>query len=214
MSKVKSHFDKISSTYDSGKKRYDYYYSNIKKLLSSIIPNKSKVLEVGCGTGDLLASLKPAKGYGMDISSKMIGIATQKHKNLKFSVNFPKDKYEYIFMTDVIEHMEDPLLEFRSISSLMGRNSKFIITMANPLWEPLLMFWERIGLKMKEGPHQRIVFAEIKRFLQMCNLKVIIHDYKLLIPVKIPLLTYLVNRYLEKYLKKYAFIEYIVAQKA
>lgn len=210
---IESHFDKISTKYDRYKKRNRFYYTNLKTLLASIIPRNQKVLEVGCGTGDILSSLKPSLGYGMDISSEMIKLATLKHKNLKFSTKYPSDKYDYIFMSDVIEHLETPETVFKQISKLLTENGAFINTMANPIWEPLLMVWEKLGLKMPEGPHVRIKYEAICSMLEKSNLKIIKHDYKLLIPINIPLITPFVNRYLEKYFKKYAFIEYFVATK-
>lgn len=213
MDKVKSHFDKVSETYDIGKKKYSYYYSNIKLLLSEFVPHNKKVLEVGCGTGDLLASLKSKHGFGMDLSSEMIKIAQKKYTGLKFSTKYPNEKYDYIFMTDVIEHLEKPQVVINKISNLMNKDSIFINTMANPIWEPLLMLWEKLGLKMPEGPHKRIKYKDIELMVNKAGMKIIKHDYKLLFPIKIPIISDFVNTYLEKCFKKYAFIEYFLAKK-
>lgn len=217
--KVEKHFDRVAKNYDLGKNKYSYYYDNLKKLLGSIIPGDAKVFEVGCGTGDLLVSLDPKSGYGMDISDQMIQISKLKYQNLRnivFSTRWPEEKFDYIFMSDVIEHLERPEEIFKEVSRLMdrqslpsdGKKSKFIITMANPIWEPLLMIWEKIGLKMTEGPHKRIRYKDIKILSEKTGMKIVKHDYKLLIPVKVPVLTNFINKYLEKYFKRLAFIEY------
>ena len=213
-SSVEKHFDKVAQSYDSGKHKYSYYYESLKKLLSSMIPKGSRVCEIGCGTGDLLVSLKPKDGYGMDVSGQMIKKAALKYKtlrNLTFSTSWPKKKFDYIFMSDVVEHLEDPQEIFTKISKLMNKNSIYINTMANPIWEPFLMFWEKMGWKMKEGPHDRINYRELKTIMKKAGLKIIKHDYKLLMPIYIPIVTDFVNKYLERYFKKFAFIEYIVA---
>lgn len=213
---VEKHFDNVAKNYDSGKQKYSYYYFNLKKLLRSQIKPNKKVLEIGCGTGDLLVSLKPSKGYGQDISGEMIKIAQYKHKikNISFSTKWPEGKYEYIFMSDVIEHIEKPGKEFKKVSKLMTKKSKFIITMANPIWEPMLIFWESRGWKMKEGPHRRINFKEIEKLLRKSDLKVVKHDYTLLVPVEIPLITKFVNNYFERILKPISFMEYCVSVKS
>jgi len=218
-SSVQKHFDKVAKGYDSGKQKYSFYYENLKKLLGSIIPPNSKVCEIGCGTGDLLSSLKPKFGYGMDVSGEMIKRAKKKHKlkkNLKFSTIWPSSNskhFDYIFMSDVVEHLDDPQGTFQMISRLMDKNSIFVNTMANPIWEPILMFWESRGWKMKEGPHKRIRYIDIKILSKKVGLKIVKHDYKLLIPIKIPLITNFANNYLERFLKPLAFIEYFVAIK-
>lgn len=217
---VRSHFDGIAKDYDFYKAKNKYYYDNLKKLLKSLIPPGKRVLEIGCGTGDLLASLKPKIGYGMDLSSEMIKQARRRYKsekNLHFSTKLliaNRYSLDAIFMSDVIEHLEDPKGTFQKISKLMDKNSLFVNTMANPVWEPLLMFWEHRGWKMPEGPHKRIGYKEIKTVMTGAGLKIIRHDYRLLIPVKIPLITEFANRHLEKYLKRFAFIEYFVAKTA
>jgi hypothetical protein len=116
-------------------------------------------------------------------------------------------------MCDVIEHLENPPEVFSKVSHLMNSKTKFINTMANPIWEPILIVWEKLGLKMKEGPHKRISHNDLSAILEKSGMKVIKHDYKLLIPVQIPFVTNFVNKYLEKPLRKLAFIEYLIAVK-
>lgn len=208
---VEKHFDNLASSYDSYKVRQKYYYDYLKTFLSSLIPKGSEVLEVGCGTGDLIAHLKPKKGFGYDISSKMIDIAKTKHKSVDFSTKWPKRKFKYIFMSDVIEHLEYPEETFYKISRLMNKNSVFICTMANPKVESILIMAEKLRLKMPEGEHKRISFDEVTRLLKRSGMKPVEHDFRLLIPVYIPVFTFLANKYLEKFLRKFAFIEYFVA---
>ena len=42
------------------------------------------MLEIGCGRGDLLASVKPAEGVGVDFSTEMIKRARQRHPELRW----------------------------------------------------------------------------------------------------------------------------------
>lgn len=212
-SAVEKHFDKIAQTYDTYKTRNKFYYSNLKLLLSTLIPTNSNIFEIGCGTGDLIAHLNPTYGFGFDISSKMIAKAKMKHKSIYFSTKWPKRKFKYIFMSDVVEHLENPDKTFSNISKSMNKDSIFICTMANPILEPVLMIAEKLKLKMPEGVHKRIDYAELKQMLHRAGLKVKRHDYKLLIPISIPFVTQLANKYLEPYLRRFSFIEYFTATK-
>jgi len=214
---IERHFDKVALSYDSGKEKYSYYYTNLKKLLLGLIGKNKDVFEFGCGTGELLHSLKLKYGYGFDISSEMVSIAKSKFKNsdnLIFSTDFPKKQFDYIFLSDVIEHLEKPLETFKKLSGLMHKDSKLVLTMANPVWEPMLMFWEKMGWKMPEGPHKRIVFEDLKDVVHSSGMKIVKHDYTLLMPVKIPVVTNFANKYLEKTLRRLCFIEYLVIKKS
>lgn len=219
--KVQTHFDEVAERYDYYKEKNAFYYQNLKKLLKAKIPKQKKVLEVGCGTGDLLASLNPKTGYGFDISSVMVKIASRKHKqkNLWFSTAWPNPKniftppggkWDYIFMSDVIEHLENPTAVFLKIAERMDKRSHLIVTMANPIWEPVLMIAEKFGMKMPEGPHKRISGEKMARIMKKTGLKVKRHGYELLMPVNIPFITSFANKYLEPVFKPLAFIEYFV----
>lgn len=214
---VEKHFDEVAAKYDFYTEKRELHYSTLKKLLKSIIPRGKTVFEIGCGTGDLIASLNPKSGYGFDISSEMIRLAKTKYRggrNLEFSTEWPKGKFDYIFMSDVIEHLESPNETFKKISGLMDSKTVFINTMMNPIWEPIEAVYNFFGWKMPEGPHNRIKYRELRIMIENVGMRIIKHDYMLLMPIKIPILTNFMNRYLEKYLRRFAFIEYFVAIKA
>ncbi len=78
--KAELHFDAIAEEYDYWKEKNSYYYDNLKRLCQSLIPLGSSVAEIGCGTGDILASLKVSRGFGIDISHAMIERAREKHR--------------------------------------------------------------------------------------------------------------------------------------
>jgi len=216
---IEKHFDEVANNYDYYKKKNSFYYQNLKRLLASLIPEKSDVLEFGCGTGDLLASLKPKRGIGFDISSNMVRIATSKYnknRHLHFVDHLPLTFHlspDFVFMSDVIEHLENPSKDFEILSKLMSKKSKLIITMANPIWEPFLIIAEKLRLKMPEGPHRRIKYKDIKTLSEQFGLKITRHDYKLLIPLKLLIITNFVNKYLEKIFKPLCFIEFFVCEK-
>ncbi len=220
-SKILSHFNNIAKDYDYYKQKNKFYYDNLKTLLRDLIPKNSNVLEFGCGTGDLIAFLNPTSGVGYDPSVEMIKIAKSKqslplrgkHKDIRFVTELPQNKFDYVFMSDVIEHLDNPIKEFKNIKNILNKNGKLIITMANPVWEAILLLGEKVGYKMPEGPHIRIKSKELKVKIEQIGMKVIRHDFKLLMPIYIPFLTNFVNSYLERYLKRFCFIEYFAIKK-
>ena len=54
------------------------FHTEDLKFLKEIIPEKSNILELGCGNGQLLASLKPNYGLGIDFSKKLVKEAKKK----------------------------------------------------------------------------------------------------------------------------------------
>jgi 2-polyprenyl-3-methyl-5-hydroxy-6-metoxy-1,4-benzoquinol methylase len=212
-----NHFDRIAKDYDLYKRKNWYYYSSLRNLLKSLtLPNKN-ILEIGCGTGDVLAGLQPKIGMGLDPSTEMITLAQQKYpqKNLGFKVASAEDfrvgeKFDYIIMTDVIEHLADVNRGFSNIGAHLPPDSSLIITMANPAWEPLLLVAEKLRLKMPEGPHHRISFNQIDSICSQNGLRITRHSYTLLCPVFVPILTKFINHFLEPVFRNFCFIEYFI----
>ena len=83
MKNAETHFDEIAREYDFWKNKNGYYYRNLIALYRSLIPSQSSVLEIGCGTGDILVQLEPREGKGIDLSHEMIVIAQKKHADQK-----------------------------------------------------------------------------------------------------------------------------------
>ena len=195
---VEEHFDKIAPDYDDWKRKNSYYYSTIKAFISRIIPHGSNVLEVGCGTGDILASMVPARGVGIDISKKMVELASEKYPRYTF-IHSPienlelEEKFDYIVMVDVVDHVYDVMDVFRSLSKFCHPTTKVILTTISPWWDPILDLMEKISEKMPEGPHNFIEKRILGNMIKMVNFSVNYSGYLLLFPKRIPFLSYLAN---------------------
>src|SRR5215471_12072190 len=62
--------------------RAQFFHQEDLRYLKFLIPAGARVLELGCGTGDLLAALEPAFGVGVDFSAEMIREARAAHPQL------------------------------------------------------------------------------------------------------------------------------------
>lgn len=86
------------------------------------ITGESRVLEVGCGTGNYISAIRAAvecSCWGIDPSFQMLARAKEKHKEIDFrigcgeEIEFPDNYFDFIFSVDVIHHMKDRLRFFR-----------------------------------------------------------------------------------------------------
>ncbi len=157
-SSVGRHFEQIAPGYDRWKQKARYYYDAVKASVAEIVPSGSRVLEVGCGTGDILASLHPDDGVGIDLSPAMIDAAARKHPELRFRVQDlmddpPEERYPYIVAVDVVEHVPDLDRCIASMAAMLAGGGQLVVITANPGWGPILEVAERLGMKMPEGEH-------------------------------------------------------------
>lgn len=127
-------------------------YWGIREALQQITAHnpKPRILEVGCGLGYLTYALSTA-GYdvqGLDISSEAIQNARQHFgdfyicDNLFSYVHAHPATYDVIILTEVIEHVNEPIAFIKTIADLLKQGGKAIITTPNRSLIPDDIIWD------------------------------------------------------------------------
>jgi SAM-dependent methyltransferase len=107
------------------------------EIFEALVPRSAKVLDVGCGRGRCSRALSRA-GYrvvGIDISERAVSEARAAVPDAEFYVRdlasplpFPDASFGAAFMTDVIEHVFDPLTVIREVSRILSPGGHFLIS--------------------------------------------------------------------------------------
>lgn len=200
---VRNHFEVIAGEYDRWKEKSAYYYRLLAEIYRERVPEGAPVLEIGCGTGTLLAALSPANGVGIDVSPRMVEIAAAKHPSLSFRVADaeafdPGQTFDFVIVPDVVEHLSDAGAMFRSARSACHEGTRVIVTSVNPLWAPILHLAEWFGLKMPEGEHRWLPAEELCRMAGDAGFDLAEFSGRILCPKEIPLLANALNRAAER----------------
>ena len=195
------YFDSIATEREKWRKRGAYYHRQLEKYLQYLIPSNSSVIEIGCGTGDLLAALNPERGVGIDISPKMVETAREKFPHLQFETGDLEDlqieeKFDYVVVVETIGHVDDIQSAFRELRKVCKPETRVIIVYYNYLWEPVLKFAEAVGLRMKQPLQHWLPLDDISNLLYLNDFVVIKKGYRFLLPVYIPLVSTFLNRFL------------------
>lgn len=217
---VRNHFNKYASTYDYWKNKAWVYHDEVKLLYKENVSPNKQVLEIGCGTGDILASVNPKIGVGVDISGEMIKLARRRHSELVFKKQDASDlnlkqKFDYIILSDVIDYLPDIYNTMKKVAEVCKRNSRVIISTTNPLWEPVLKLAEKIGQKMPDGPRNWLPHQDLINILELSGFRVEKANFRVLLPKHIPIFSNLLNRSIENLglLRHFGVIQYFVLKK-
>src|SRR6478672_13827276 len=88
--RTRNHLARIAPRRESWINRNSYYYELLSRLLCFLVEPQKKVLSVRCGTGNLLAVVRPCAGKGVDICPEIVTIAQQRNPSFEFAVAFPE----------------------------------------------------------------------------------------------------------------------------
>ncbi len=196
-----NYFENLASNRDKWKKRNRFYHKILERHFSFIIPEGAKVIELGCGTGDLLNAVKPAVGVGVDFSEKMLEIARSKHPNLQFIhadvTDFSTDaEFDYVIISDLLSSLWDIQAVLHNLRKLVTPRTKIIISAYNYMWEPTLKFSEFLGIKAKQPLQSWLSIKDIENLLELEDFEIIKVERKLLFPKYIPIINFIFNVFL------------------
>jgi glycosyltransferase involved in cell wall biosynthesis len=166
-----------------------------------LIPPGSSVLELGCGTGNLLSALKPARGLGLDISAEMIRLARAKFPNLQFEVADAEafhvdEKFDFVVASDLIGELGDITAMLECFHRVSHESTRLVLTFHSPTLEAVLRMAQRAGLAMAPLRQNWVGLDTAKSMLALSDVRVISEEHALLIPVPIPLVATVANRLL------------------
>jgi len=201
--KLANYYDSLAPQRDDFRRKNQYYYSLLDKQYRYFVPEGKKVLEIGCGTGALLAALKPSKGVGVDISPKMIEIAQEKYPSLHFYSGTIQDitieeKFDYIVLSGLVGELEDIQSFLQSLKRFCTHDTRIIIEYYSYLWQAMLRIAESLGRKMPKGEQNWLTFNDISNFLGLAGFEAIKQERTTLLPFNIWGISFLFNKYLAK----------------
>jgi SAM-dependent methyltransferase len=217
---IEHFYDETASKRDFWKRKNHYYHKELERLYKFLIPKGQKVIEIGCGTGDLLYAVEPSHGTGIDIAEKMILIARKKYPQLKFLKGYAEnvkihEKFDYIILSDTIGTLTDVQESFQELHKISDEHSRIIINYYNYLWEPVLLLGEKFGLKMPHILQNWLSKGDIVNLLELSNLEIVKSGTFLLLPAYIPLVSTIVNKYFARLplIRNLCLVNYFVARK-
>ena len=220
-----AHFDRMASERGRWRAKNRYYYDELEGFLCQLVPPHRRVLEIGCGTGELLAKLAPSRGIGLDFSALMIAEANQNHSradhpNLEFRVGDAEaldiqERFDYVVLSDVIGELSDVWRAFRELRRVTSDSSRVVITYFNALWEPMLRVGESLGLKMPQDLQNWLRLDDISNLLSLNGFEVVKQGYRLPAPKRLPGLSMILNDYLGQLplVNRLGLVSYLVARR-
>ncbi|MFH1321425.1 MAG: glycosyltransferase [Bacteroidota bacterium] len=201
--RYKDYFESIAHLRIKGMGVGTYYWKDITRYCDYFSHEDLSVLEIGCGTGELLHGIKGKRKVGIDFSPSMIKYAREQFPDIEFhemSAEKPdlSEKFDLIILSNLIGFIEDVQHVFHELHKVCHPKTKIIITYYNYLWEPVIKFSEWIGIKTKTPPQNWLSQLDINNLLYLAGFDVYRTTKRMLCPVYIPLISNVFNKYIAK----------------
>ena len=202
-----------------------YFYDNDYSYMQFLVGRGKRVLELGCGTGQLLNSLSPSYGLGVDLSDKMLAIAQKKYSNLEFiqgdlenssliSLLEEKGPFDFIILSDAIGYMDDCEMTFLNLHSLCTDDTRLIVSYYSWRWRPILALGEKIGLKMPSVEMNWLTTEDTISFLELADFEMVKREWRQIAPRSFFGLGTIINKFIGTlpFFRRLSLRSYVVAR--
>jgi 2-polyprenyl-3-methyl-5-hydroxy-6-metoxy-1,4-benzoquinol methylase len=226
-SEIRSAFDQLAPQMDRWNQQNRYYHRDLAQLHKFLIPPGARVLEIGCGTGNLLAAVQPHQGVGVDFAPALIDRARAKYPDLQFVCADAEDfdlaaqldhqpiaPFDYIMLSDTLGHLSDIQRVLQHLQQYCHDRTRLVLTFHNFLWQPILHLAQQLGQRRPQPPQSWLSMGDVRNLLQITGYESVKIGRRCLLPKRIPGLSALCNRVLVHLpgLQHLGLTNYIVAR--
>lgn len=210
----------IATAHDRHAGRWRYYYAEMGRLLSFIVPDDASVVQLGSGSGDLLAALPGKEKTGIECVPELIAKARLNHPDLSsieddFWNLRTKKKFDYALIAEITDSLPDIELVLKEGRKVLADRGRLIIVTRSRVWRPLFVLAKRLRFLKAQGPFRNLLrLRDLENMLHLAGFEVVSTGRGILCPVRIPLLSALLNR-VAAHLPLFSFfgaIQYVVAR--
>jgi ubiquinone/menaquinone biosynthesis C-methylase UbiE len=199
-----AHWDEVARQSDRFNSWGGYYHERLGDVYATLAPPGQRVLELGCGQGDLLARLRPSYGLGVDLSAEMIARAARRHPTLDFRQADAHDlaaltePFDTIILSDLVDDLWDVQAVLQQVRRLARPDTRIILNFYSRLWELPLGVAAALRLRRPTLYQNWLTVEDTTNLLDLAGLEVIRRWEEVLWPIRTPLVARFVNRYLAK----------------
>ncbi len=200
---LKDYFNKVAINRIKYRRSKSYYWDSITDYVNFFVHPESSVLEIGCGTGELLAKINGREKSGIDFSENMIAEAQMQFPDIEFVCSAAEDirldrKFDVVILSNLIGYLVDIQQVLEELHKVCHTETKIIITYYNIFWEPLIKFSETIGIK-KKGPKQSWISSkDLSNLLYLADFETYKQNRSMLFPFYVPLISTFLNKFLSR----------------
>lgn len=198
-----------------------YYHRRLAESYRHLVAPGQRVLEIGCGDGDLLAALEPSRGVGIDFSGEALARARRRHAHLSFVEDDAHafalgETFDVIVLSDLVNDVWDVQTVLERVRSHCTARTRVVLNTYSRLWELPLRAARKIGLARPMLRQNWLAVEDLENLLRLAGFEPFRRIPDVLWPISVPVITRVANRWLVKLwpFEYFALTNFVVARPA
>lgn len=212
-----SHWDKIANKRDSWQGMGCWYHKRLTEIYKFLVSPNQRILEIGCGTGDLISQLNPSHGVGIDFSPEMIGRAKKQNPHIEYhqldahDLSTLEGEFDIIIFSDAINDLWDVQRALEQVKKFCKPHTRIILNFYSHLWQIPLTIAQTLNLASPLLSQNWLTVEDVNNLLRLSGFETIRNSQEVLFPLP---LGGLANLYLVKLFpfNNFALSNFIVAR--
>jgi SAM-dependent methyltransferase len=212
-----AHWDRVARQRDKWKGLGRWYHRRLTDVYRFLVSPGQRVLEIGCGMGDLISQLAPSEGVGVDFSSEMIKRAKERHPHIEYHLADAHDlgdlegTFDIIIFSDTINDLWDVQRALEQARKLCTQHTRVILNFYSHLWQLPLTIAQNLHLAAPLLYQNWLTPEDINNMLHLAGFEAVRSSEEVLWPLPLggP-----ANRYLVKFwpFREFALANFVVAR--
>jgi SAM-dependent methyltransferase len=220
---TRQHLDKLRGFYDAAPTMQDEsaqgYRAWLARYYNLLIPDGASVLEIGCGSGALLARLRAGRKVGVDLSPVQIEAARARLPDATFHVQAGEtldlaDTFDCIIISETLNYAADVQQLLERLHAVSHAGTRLIFNFYSVLWRPVLSAAGALGLRAPQPQSSWISTADVRNLLALADWQPVVLQPRILLPVPCLGLDHLFNRWCAPLLGWFCLTDFCVARPA
>jgi SAM-dependent methyltransferase len=181
----------------------DFLERDLREALARWIPQDASVLDVGCGTGELLASLPNHERVGIASPPEVAAEARRRHPGLTIEAGQisglqANRRFDAVICNRLCHSVVDIRSLLVQLRERVSERGRLFLVVYNYLWEVPARLAELAGLKLPAPTSNWLSHSDFENLFDITGLETVRFEDRMILPSEVPGLAPLFNRYLGK----------------
>ena len=199
------HLDEVRAWYDAKPDALGWASLSYRRMLAHyynlLIPDDASVLEIGCGSGELLRHIRARRRVGIDLSERQITLARERAPGCEFHVQAAEtlelpERFDCILISDTLNFAADVQQVLEGLHALSHPGTRLLINYPSALWRPAFALARALGVKSDAPQSNWLGNADVMGLLALGDWEALTVQPRILCPVRMFGVGSSINRWL------------------